>query len=182
MKQLKIFDSNELYKRLDSAGDPLIKLNECIEWSIFDQILLQAKPDRTQTEKGGRPPLSNRKMFKIMILQSINNVSDEAMEYLLNDRLSWSRFVDMVIMEKGPVANSIRQFREILTQTEAYNELFEKFNEEMVKMGVITKRGSIVDATFVDVPRQRVRKSEYEEIKGGEVPDRLLMPGNENEL
>jgi len=182
MKQIKLYDENELYKRLETAGDPLKKLNECIDWSIFDQKLSEVKPDRTQTPKGGRPPLPNRTMFKIMILQSINNVSDEAMEYLLNDRISRSRFVGMDIMDKAPDSNSIRLFREILTQTEAYHELFSRFNDELEKMGVITKHGSIIDATFVDVPRQRVRKSEYEKIKNGEVPERLLMPGNENEF
>ena len=32
-------------------------------------------------------------MFKILVIQTLNNLSDERTEYLINDRLSFMRFL-----------------------------------------------------------------------------------------
>lgn len=37
--------------------------------------------------------------------------------------------------------------------------------------GIITHKGTIVDATFVDAPRQRNSREENKKIKNGEVPE-----------
>jgi transposase len=43
--------------------------------------------------KGGRPPFDPVLMFKILLIQTLNNLSDERTEYLINDRLSFMRFL-----------------------------------------------------------------------------------------
>ena len=48
--------------------------------------------------------------------------------------------------------------------------------------GLITREGSIVDASFVDVPRQRNSKDENDTIKNGEVPEEWKTEGKENML
>jgi len=48
--------------------------------------------------------------------------------------------------------------------------------------GIITRSGSIVDATFVDVPKQRNTKGENQEIKGGKVPEKWQGEENHNKL
>jgi transposase, IS5 family len=49
--------------------------------------------------------------------------------------------------------------------------LFEAFKGQLMKEGMIARRGRIIDATFVDVPRQRNKREENEQIKNGNVPD-----------
>jgi len=69
-----------------------------------------------------------------------------------------------------PDQNTIREFREKLTQAELFEELFAAFNARLTQKGFITRKGQIVDASFVEVPRQRNRRPENEAIKRGEMP------------
>jgi transposase len=54
--------------------------------------------------KGGRPAYDVVLMFKILILQRYYNVSDDAMEYAILDRLSFMRFLGLGI--NNPVPDS----------------------------------------------------------------------------
>ncbi len=45
------------------------------------------------------------------------------------------------------------------------------YTGRLEEKGSITRKGNIVDASFVEVPRQRNRRAENESIKRGEVPD-----------
>jgi len=49
-------------------------------------------------------------------------------------------------------------------------ELFDLFNAKLDQEGVFAKAGSIVDATIVEVPRQRNSRKENAEIKAGQIP------------
>ena len=49
-------------------------------------------------------------------------------------------------------------------------KLFAAFNEQLESKGIITHRGTIIDATFVDAPRQRNTREENKQIKAGETP------------
>jgi len=52
----------------------------------------------------------------------------------------------------------------------------------MENEGVITRRGTIVDASFVDVPRQRNTKEENQKIKEGQTPEKWQEPKNAAKL
>jgi len=69
-----------------------------------------------------------------------------------------------------PDQNTIREFREKLTRAELFSELFAAFNARLTQQGFITRKGQIIDASFVEVPRQRNRREENAAIKRGEVP------------
>jgi hypothetical protein len=43
--------------------------------------------------RGGRPPFDPVMMFKVLIIQAANSLSDERTEFLINDRLSFMRFL-----------------------------------------------------------------------------------------
>jgi IS5 family transposase len=171
MKQVGIFDESEALKRLSVLGDKLEWLNSVLNWEIFEPILNRMKPDKSQGVKGGRPPYANLLMFKVLILQMLYNVSDEQVEYQINDRLSWKRFLGLTLSDRAPDRTTIWDFRELLTNSGCYDALFTLFTEAMEKMGVITRRGSIVDATFEDAPRQRNTKEQNEKIKAHEIPE-----------
>ena len=50
-------------------------------------------------------------MFKILILQTQNNLSDERTEFYLRDRLTWMRFLGLGLGDAVPDANTIWTFR-----------------------------------------------------------------------
>ena len=75
--------------------------------------------------------------------------------------------------DKIPDARTIWLFREQLTRHELHKTLFERFDQQLVSQGCRAQKGQIVDASFVDVPRQRNSREENAQIKAGETPERF---------
>ena len=156
MRQFGIFDEEIVLERLSKLGDPLEQLDKIMDWGIFIPTMDEIRPDRTQEGLGGRPPYPNLFVFKSIVLRSLNGISFEQMEFFVNDRLSWKRFLGLSFDEKSPDSNAFRTWEEIVTNSGRYSELFEIFNKKLEEIGVIAKKGSLIDSTFVDVPRQRI--------------------------
>lgn len=150
MKQAGFFEISDCYRRLDDAGDPLAALDAVVDWRglalIMDGIALDV---RTNGGKGGRPPLSGLMMAKILILQSCNNLADERAEFLINDRLSFKRFLGLGANDKSPDAKSIWLWRERVQHGGLSENIFAWFEGELCRAGYAAKGGQIVDATFV---------------------------------
>ena len=87
MPQPGFFDLDERYTRLNER-DPLVKLNQIIDWEAFREPLsvLRNKPRKSQA---GRKPCDVALMFKILVLQHLYNVSDDGIEYQIRDRHSF---------------------------------------------------------------------------------------------
>ena len=172
MLQLSFFSEIDRLARLSELGDRLeIISNAPINWDKFREILEEAIPDKTRTAKGGRPPIDKLLLFKICLLQSWYGLSDEQIEFQINDRLSFQRFLGLSLSSKVPDRNTIWTFKENLTNTGAEFDIFYTFVRELERLGIVTNEGSIVDATFVEVPRQRNTRDENKQIKNGETPE-----------
>ena len=104
-------------------------------------------------------------MFKILVIQATNNLSDERAEFLINDRLSFMRFLRLGLEDRVPDARTIWLFREKLTTAGAIKRLFEQFNARLRQAGYIAMSGQIVDASLVAAPRQRNTDDEKKAIK-----------------
>jgi len=81
-----------------------------------------------------------------------------------------------------PDAKTIWHFREELKEGNAMEKIFDIFTEKLDQKGIITRSGSIVDATFIEAPRQRNTKEENKEIKEGEIPKEWKKKENKNKL
>ena len=166
MKQLNFFSLPEHLSRLSSSGDPLEALSSCVDFEIFRRILDKGLrySDRS---RGGRPPYDPVMMFKVLVLAAQNNVSDEKMEFLIRDRLSWMRFLGLELGDPTPDANTIRVFRERLIRNKALPKLFKRFDFALSQAGYLPRGGQIVDATLVSAPRQHLKDTEKAAIKEG---------------
>ena len=51
------------------------------------------------------------------------------------------------------------------------DKMFDAFKQKLLDEHMILREGSIVDATFVDAPRQRNTREENEKIKAGAIPE-----------
>ena len=181
MEQKGFFDEADRLKKISELGDTLEKLNNHIEWDIFKKIIKKALKKNAKGP-GGRPPYDYVMMFKILILQRIYNISDDQAEFQINDRLSFQRFIGIELCNKVPDAKTIWHFREELKETNAMEKIFDIFTEKLDQQGIITRSGSIVDATFIEVPRQRNTKEENKEIKEGQIPKEWKKKKNKNKL
>jgi IS5 family transposase len=179
-KQMIMFGADVQLDRLSKLGDPLEKLNIAVNWEIF-RTAIKKRIRKEDYSKGGRPPTDEILMFKIVLLQDWNNTSDQATEYLINCRLDWQRFLGMELGEKSPDEKTIWLFKEQLGK-EGMKTLFDLFNEQLYGLGVIKREGSLIDATFVEVPRQRNSREENKIIKQGKVPEEWQKPKNANKL
>jgi IS5 family transposase len=182
VKQIGVFDESKALERLSQLGDKLEWLDSVMDWNLFRHVLDTMKPDKTGTLKGGRPPFSNVMMFKGIVLQELHGVSDEQLEYQINDRLSWKRFLGLTLSDKAPDRTTFWEFREKLKNSGVYDELFKLFRLKMEELNVITHKGTIVDASFVDVPRQRNTREENKIIKEGGIPEAWETEENVNKL
>lgn len=167
--QAGFWDIDERYARLSASGDPLEKLNTVVPWEIFRKPLAKALK-RSDRAKGGRPPYDTVMMFKIMVLQALYNLSDDQAEFIINDRLSFMRFLGLNLGDPVPDAKTIWLFREHLTQAGAVENLFARFDKHLTRSGYLAMGGQIVDATVVAAPKQRNTDREKADIKAGKVP------------
>lgn len=170
MDQPGFFDIDERLSRLSGLGDQLEAFSRAVDFELFRQEL-DAALSYSDGSKGGRPPVDPVMMFKILVIQTINTLSDERTEYLINDRLSFMRFLGLGLSDRVPDAKTIWLFRERLTKAGSIGPLFERFDAMLRDSGYIPMSGQIVDASLVAAPRQRNTKAEKADIKAGKIPE-----------
>jgi len=163
------FDVEERLAGLSKKGDDLERLAAVVDFELFRPELERAVP-RADRAKGGRPPFDHVLMFKVLILQTQNNLSDERTEFYLRDRLTWMRFLGLGLGDAVPDANTIWTFREALTKARAIARLFELFDRELRSAGYLAMSGQLVDASIVAAPKQRNTQAEKQTIREGRVP------------
>lgn len=145
----------EKHKDLKS---PFFALSEQISWNKFEWRLNKAlKRLEKDPKKGGRPPFSPLVMFKIIVLQSYYQLSDDDMEFQLYDRLSFRQFVGLCDDDKIPDAKTIWFFKEQLSEANAMKKLFEVFGEHLASLGLQARGGQIIDASIQEVRKPRSR-------------------------
>ena len=183
MKQVNFFAEQNRLIRLSNMGDPLEKVSAYIDFESFRAMIEDAVRNKDKDpRKGGRPPFDAILMWKITLLQEWYGISNDSVEYMINDRLSFQRFLGLELNDKVPDANTIWDFKEALADKGTDKTLFEAFVGMLDELGVITHKGSIVDATFVDAPRQRNSRDENKTIKEGNIPEGWEAPENTNKF
>jgi len=181
MKQRGFFDENDRLNELSLLGDPLGRLNLVINWEFFRPRL--AKVFKKEAKgPGGRPPYDYVLMFKVLILQRLYGISDAQAEYQIKDRLSFMRFLGFNLCDTVPDEKTIWLYRERLVKADIIDTMFYQFTKQLEDKGLITRTGSIVDASFIDVPKQRNSKEENQSIKDGEVPKEWEEEGNKHKI
>jgi IS5 family transposase len=168
--QVSFFDESQRLAALSRLKDPLEELGRHVDFEIFRPILTEALRNSERKSPAGRKPLDVVLMFKALIIQRLFNLSDEQLEFQITDRLSFTRFLGLYIGETIPDYSSFWRFREALVEKGLERELFEHFSAKLEVEGVFAKAGSIIDATIVEVPRQRNSREVNARIKAGEVP------------
>jgi IS5 family transposase len=164
------FDVDDRLKRLSDLGDQLEAFRVAVDFETF-RPELNAALSYSNGSQGGRPPFDPVMMFKILVIQTANNLSDERAEFLINDRLSFMRFLGLSWSDRVPDARTIWLFREKLTKAGAINALFERFDATLRASGYIAMSGQIIDASLIAAPRQRNTNDEKKAIKEGRIPD-----------
>ena len=114
MGQTSFFDLERRLDALSAKGDPLEMIKTTVPWEAL-RADIEAVTETKREEKksnAGRKPYDAILKFKIVVLQSLYNLSDEQTEFLIRDRLSFMRFLDLGLEDAVPDATTIWLFRE----------------------------------------------------------------------
>jgi len=162
MRQAGLFGLSEHLEQLSKHGDPLEVLEATVDFEDFRPWLV-AGLGYGDGAKGGRPPFDPVSMFKALILQAQHSLSDARMAFIIRDRLSWMRFLGVDLGAPTPDENTIRHFRNRMTETGTLKRVMKAFDWQLKKKGYIPMAGQacpghrsgIVDASLVPAPKQR---------------------------
>ena len=172
MKQPGFFDVHARQAQLDGR-DPLMELNRRIPWEEFREVVERVHKQERKSA-AGRPAWDAVVIIKALVLGRLYNLSDDELEYQIRDRLSFTRFVGLELEDRVPDAKTLWAYRERLIRQGLLEELFARFELYLQRQGYQARKGQIVDASIVPVPRQRNRREENQQIKAGEIPQEWL--------
>lgn len=170
MRDPGLFDLQSRLEQLREFGQALQRLNDFVDWEGFRARLETIRPANPKSN-AGRKPYDVILMFKILILQSLYNLSDAQAEFQIKDRFTFMEFLGLTLADPVPDEKTIWLFREQLTRAGLIDPLFEDFQAVLDESGFIAQKGQIIDASIVSAPRQRNSREENQRIKAGEVPE-----------
>lgn len=156
----------------EKRGRHLAMIGELVPWEDFRPVLeaVWRRADAERKSAAGRKPWDAVLMFKAIVLGALYNLSDEALEHEMGDRLTFMQFLGLGLEDRIPDATTVWLYRERLARAGIVEKLFGMFDTFLRERGYQAMGGQIVDASIVPVPTQRNSKEENAEIKGGDIP------------
>ena len=153
MGQKGFWDEQERVSKLKNKKPVLTCLSESIPWEAF-RPLLEKGYSQERKSNAGRKRIDPLILFKMLVLQQLFNLSDEEVEFQVNDRRSFEEFVGLGVMNDIPDATTVAFFRERLRKANVIDELFEMFESYLRDQGLEARGGQIIDATLLPVLKQ----------------------------
>jgi len=166
-KGLNLIDI-EIQNRFSKKATFLSKVDKIIKWGPINKTLKEKYKKKMAAD--GRPAYHPLSMFKILLIQSWYNLSDEAVEEALYDRISFMKFTNLSITDSIPDHSTICRFRNTLNDLNLFERLFLIINNQLEKQKLLIKKGGIVDASVISSSR-RPRKIIKTETVDRQEPD-----------
>ena len=183
MGQKGFFDVERRLEAISAKGDPLETIKTIVRWEDFRadiEAVTETKPEERKSN-AGRKPYDTILKFKIVVLQSLHNLSDEQTEYLIRDRLSFIRFLDLELEDPVPDATTIWLFREALAQAVIVQGFFGPYSKRIAQLAISHRigymssdRSAVVDGGLVSISANFPLLYEYAAV----YVDKLLKGAN----
>lgn len=167
--QIGFFDIDKRLERLDKLNDPLKVLLSLIDFEIFREEIEKGL-EKERKDNSGRRPFDKVMLFKGLIIKRLYDLSNDELEFQITDRTSFRRFLGINENAMSPDANTFWFFNDELSRNGIIDKLFIKFDEYLNQRGYTAQGGTMIDASFVEVPKQRNTREENKEIKEGNIP------------
>ena len=135
MPQAGFFDIDRRLESISRMGDPLERLAVEIPWELFRPLLEKVR-EKDRKSAAGRKPFDVVLMFKVLVLQTLYNLADEAVEYQIRDRLLFARFLGLEMYDSVPDGTTVWRFRERLKELELIKPLFDRFGDYLARAGL----------------------------------------------
>lgn len=141
MRSLVDYALKQEFDNVKKVRSKLSDLKELIDWNAFRSLF----PEKEI--KAGRPAYDYVLKLKCLFLQSWYGLSDEELEFQLNDRLSFRDFLGFP--KKIPDYSTIWYFREFLQEKDLADKVWAELQRQISNLNLKVQKGSIQDATFV---------------------------------
>ena len=165
---------DQFLQNLDVAAfeTPLLRVGKIVRWEQCEAEVLAAALPAQPKGPGGRPRFAPLLMFKVLVLQSLHGLADDAVSFQITDRHSFRACLGLTPGDAVPDGQTIADFRAALTAAGSFARLFEGFLLHLQQRHglALAQAGVIVDATFVAVPRPRNTRAQNAPSKAGEIP------------
>jgi len=161
------FGLSEAYRTVRGLGDRLALMKEQIDWAPFKNMVKSVFYNHTS--RGGRPNTDELVIVRCLLLQGWYGLSDEELEYQINDRLSFRNFVGFP--DKVPDFTTIWKIRDRLQKASVEQKIWKEIQRQLDAKGYETKTGVIQDAAFIeaDLGRKRYYKEKKARQKGEKI-------------
>ena len=128
---------------ITAKGDPLGMIARVVPFESFRAEIEAAvlTPVSEKKSSAGRKPIDVMVMFRMLVLQSLYNLSDEQVEYQVRDRLSFTRFLRLGIEDSIPDGTTLWLFREALTKAGLIEKLFARFGQHLEAKATLRAAG-----------------------------------------
>ena len=158
------------------------RLDAIIDWEIFRPELENLWRPEEPKSNAGRPAFDVILMFKALVLRELCGISDEQLEFELNDSASKRRFIGLTNHSTlGPDAKTIWKYREGV-DSEGMLNLFKRFEECLAANGYVATKGQIIDSALVETEIRRKSTDSDEENSETEVESDTVIAYDGDEV
>ena len=126
----------------------LEKMDQIIPWVEFVELI---QPYYYKGERGNKPyPLEL--MLRIFILQNLYDLADMKVMNEVLDSRAFAVFCCISSPDDVPDGDTIGRFRNLLMEHDLQKKIFDAVLNLIAERGLILKKGTIVDSTFIEAP------------------------------
>ena len=140
--------NDELSQVRTKKKEFLEQIERIIPWSEWIALI---KPCYYKGERGNKP-YDLELMLRIYLVQNLYNLSDMATVAEVIDSRAFSDFCGVDSSNQVPDGDTLGRFRNLLVKNNMQEKLFAQVVNLLMERGLILKRGTIVDSTFIEAP------------------------------
>ena len=160
--------SDELAQVRTKKKEFLAEINRIVPWGEWISLI---QPCYYKGERGNKP-YDLERMLRIYLVQNLYNLSDMGTVAEVIDSRAFSDFCGVESSNQVPDGDTLGRFRNLLIRNNLQEKLFTQVVELLAQRGLILKKGTIVDSTFIESPsstknQKRQRDTEAHSAKKG---------------
>ena len=142
------FWTDELAEVRTNKKEFLEQMDRLVPWGAWVKMI---QPHYYKGERGNKP-YDLELMLRIYVLQNLYNLADMAVMNEIIDSRAFSAFCQVESSNQIPDGDTIGRFRNILTENQLQQTIFEDVKARLKAKGLLLMKGTIVDSTLVAAP------------------------------
>ena len=140
--------SDELAQVRTKKKEFLAEIERIVPWGEWITLI---RPCYYKGERGNKP-YDLERMLRIYLVQNLYNLSDMATVAEVIDSRAFSDFCGVESSNQVPDGDTLGRFRNLLIRNNLQEKLFAQVVGLLAQRGLILKKGTIVDSTFIESP------------------------------